>query len=36
MEEGGLDAVFMSVFTPQKERNQQGHNRAKAEAIKMI
>ncbi|MGK7919696.1 MAG: dipeptidase [Trichodesmium sp.] len=36
MEEGGLDAVFMSIFTPQKERNQQGHNRAKAEAIKMI
>ncbi len=36
MEEGGLDAVFMSIFTVQKERNQQGHDRAKAEAIKMI
>lgn len=36
MEEGGLDAVFMSIFTPQKKRNNQGHAEAKAKAIKMI
>ncbi|GGA51810.1 dipeptidase [Okeania sp. KiyG1] len=36
MEEGGLDAVFMSIFTPQRERDSQGHKQAKAKAIKMI
>ncbi|NES78029.1 MULTISPECIES: dipeptidase [unclassified Okeania] len=36
MQEGGLDAVFMSIFTPQKERDRQGHEQAKAKAIKMI
>ncbi len=36
MEEGGLDAVFMAIYTPQKERDRQGHKQAKAKAIKMI
>ena len=36
MEEGGLDAVFMSVFTPQMERTDEGHAKAKEVAIKQI
>ena len=36
MQEGGLDAVFMSIFTPQRGRDRQGHIQAKAKAIKMI
>ncbi len=36
MQEGGLDVVFMSIFTVQKERNYQGHAQAKAKAIEMI
>ena len=36
MKEGGLDAVFMSVFTPQKERTKQGHATAKEIALKQI
>ena len=36
MEEGGLDAVFMSIFTSQKERTEEGHSQAKEKAILMI
>ena len=36
MKEGGLDAVFMSIFTPQKERTERGHAQAKAIALKQI
>ena len=36
MEEGGLDAVFMSIFTSQKELTDEGHAQAKEKAIKMI
>ena len=36
MKEGGLDAVFMSIFTPQKKRTEQGHTQAKTFALKQI
>ena len=36
MREGGLDAVFMSIFTPQKQRTKQGHDRAQKIALKQI
>ena len=36
MQEGGLDAVFMSIFTPQRERTEEGHTRAKEIALKQI
>lgn len=36
MKEGGLDAVFMSIFTPQKKRTNQGHAKAKEIALKQI
>lgn len=36
MKEGGLDAVFMSIFTAQGPRNAEGHANAKAHAIKLI
>ena len=36
MEEGGLDAVFMSIFTPQKKRTDQGHTKSKEVALKQI
>ena len=36
MEKGGLDAVFMSIYTPQKERTEEGHQKAKKQAIEQI
>ena len=36
MQEGGLDAVFMAVFTFQNSRTTEGHIKAKEQAIKMI
>ena len=36
MQEGGLDAVFMSVFTSQGSRTKEGHIQAKEQAIKLI
>ena len=36
MEEGELDAVFMSIFTVQKERNSQAYQQAKDHAHKLI
>ena len=36
MEEGGLDAVFMSIFTGQKERNSEAYKQAKDHANKLI
>ena len=36
MQEGGLDAVFMSIFVPQKQRTKQGHAEAKEMAIEQI
>ncbi|WP_019507438.1 dipeptidase [Pleurocapsa sp. PCC 7319] len=36
MKEGGLDAVFMSIFTPQKKRTDEGHATAKEVALKQI
>ncbi|MBE9044093.1 dipeptidase [Pleurocapsales cyanobacterium LEGE 10410] len=36
MQEGGLDAVFMSIFTPQKKRTKQGHAQAQEIALKQI
>ena len=36
MKEGKLDAVFMSIFTPQKKRTKQGHIQAKEIALKQI
>lgn len=36
MKEGGLDAVFMSIFTPQKQRTEEGHAQAKEVALKQI
>jgi membrane dipeptidase len=36
MKEGGLDAAFMSIFTSQGPRTEQGHLDAKAQALKLI
>jgi membrane dipeptidase len=36
MKEGGLDAVFMSIFTAQGPRNEEGHLKAKEHALKLI
>lgn len=36
MKEGGLDAVFMSIFTAQGPRNEEGHLKAKKHALKLI
>ncbi len=36
MKEGGLDAVFMSIFTGQGPRNEEGHVKAKEHALKLI
>ena len=36
MREGGLDAVFMSIFTAQGPRNEEGHQKAKEHALKLI
>jgi len=36
MKEGGLDAVFMSIFTAQGPRNEEGHLAAKDHALKLI
>lgn len=36
MKEGGLDAVFMSIFTPQRQRTEEGHTEAKEIALKQI
>ncbi len=36
MKEGGLDAVFMSIFTAQGPRNEEGHRKAKEHALKLI
>ncbi|MGH7494674.1 MAG: dipeptidase [bacterium] len=36
MKEGGLDAVFMSIFTAQGPRNEEGHQKAKEHALKLI
>jgi len=36
MNEGGLDAVFMSIFTPQGSRTEEGHANAQARALKLI
>ncbi len=36
MKEGGLDAVFMSIFTSQGPRTDEGHANAKAHALKLI
>lgn len=36
MQEGGLDAVFMSIFTAQGPRNEEGHLKAKEHALKLI
>jgi membrane dipeptidase len=36
MKEGGLDAAFMSIFTSQGPRTDEGHANAKAHALKLI
>ena len=36
MQEGELDAVFMSIFTPQRQRTEEGHTQAKEIALKQI
>ena len=36
MQEGGLDAVFMSIFTIQRERTDEGHTKAKEIALQQI
>jgi len=36
MKEGGLDAAFMSIFTSQSPRTDEGHANAKAHALKLI
>jgi membrane dipeptidase len=36
MKEGGLDAAFMSIFTSQGPRTDEGHAKAKAHALKLI
>jgi membrane dipeptidase len=36
MKEGGLDAAFMSIFTSQGPRTEEGHANAKAHALKLI
>ncbi len=36
MREGGLDAVFMSIYTRQRERTDSGHLQAKKQALQMI
>jgi membrane dipeptidase len=36
MKEGGLDGVFMSIFTSQGARTDSGHAQAKAHALKLI
>lgn len=36
MQEGGLDAVFMSIFTSQGPRTEEGHAKAKEHALKLI
>ncbi|WP_238568941.1 dipeptidase [Xenococcus sp. PCC 7305] len=36
MEEGGLDAVFMAIFTVQRERNSEANQQAKAHANQLI
>lgn len=36
MKEGGLDAVFMSIFTRQGPRTAEGHAKAKEHALKLI
>jgi membrane dipeptidase len=36
MKEGGLDAVFMSIFTSQGPRTDEGHEKAKEHALKLI
>ena len=36
MQEGGLDAVFMAMFTPQRKRTDKGHAEAKEMALKQI
>jgi len=36
MKEGGLDAAFMSIFTSQGPRTDEGHANAKARALKLI
>lgn len=36
MKEGGLDAVFMSIFTGQGPRNEEGHRKAREHALKLI
>ncbi len=36
MKEGGLDAVFMSIFTSQGPRTEEGHRKAKEHAEKLI
>lgn len=36
MQEGGLDAAFMSIFTSQGARTDDGHAKAKAHALKLI
>jgi membrane dipeptidase len=36
MKEGGLDAAFMSIFTSQGPRTEEGHANAKVHALKLI
>jgi membrane dipeptidase len=36
MKEGGLDGVFMSIFTSQGPRTEEGHAQAKEHALKLI
>ena len=36
MKEGGLDAVFMSIFTRQGPRTEAGHQKAREHALKLI
>ena len=36
MQEGGLDVVFMSIFTPQRKRTDEGHAKAKEIALEQI
>ena len=36
MSEGGLDAVFMSIYTPQRKRDRQAYQQAKDHANKLI
>lgn len=36
MKEGGLDGVFMSIFTSQGARTDSGHAQAKAHALKLV